>query len=145
MPLEDFTYKTEEVEMSHEKCKGTWSSTLKPKKPSPKPSESDGSIDIFESGGSLKGSHADSDDFPVTCDGTDISFTRVGKSKKKRIEYTGSFVSNNRIEGTYARTDVALAADAGEESPRELLLPDSGDWEATKVTFLEAEEQETKS
>ena len=125
--------------MAHEKCKGDWESKLKPTNP-PKSHEFEGVISISASGNDLKGSHADSDDFPVTCDGSTIRFTRVGKSKKNRIVYTGSFTTDNKISGTYTRTDVADKAEAQSQA---VLSGDSGDWEATKPTLLKTTQQQS--
>lgn len=110
-------------------CEGDWESKLDPKT-TPK---DDGVITISDAGGKLKGKHSDSDDFDVTCDGKTISFARVSKSEKKRIEYTGDFISDKKIEGTYTKTDAVKAKDGGRQDAA--TTTSSGDWEATKPTL----------
>jgi hypothetical protein len=130
--------------MADDKCEGDWESRLIPQGGQKEP---DGTITISRKRGRLVGEHADSDEFPVTCDGQTISFTRVGKNAKKQISYRGNISADGKkIEnGKFDRADVKLSDDAepaGARQSQQSAFADSGDWEATKPTLLKTEAQE---
>lgn len=119
--------------MAHDKCKGTWEK-------SKLDGVDDGKIRVdAHTGNTFTGKHLNTGASleATSCDGTNISFSRMDTANSQRVSYSGEIVQdgpkfrirNGRYEKTPVITDGADCSDSPDDQP-----DTGGDWESEKPT-----------